>query len=154
ATATIALLVVSLPAVIRKVLVTRAADCGIALTIGGVDLGLSRLHLTDVRAMLLDVPGVGAMAAGVDIDLRRFAVRRILAHDVDATVDGSYADLTTAVARWRLAYGAADDGVLESVDVDAAHVRWTRALGDRTALDASGIHARVARTGGQPLGGD
>jgi hypothetical protein len=150
--------VVVLPRIVRAKCEEAARAHGIDLTIGSVSLWFGSATFSEVDAKSADAGLPLALhAREVKVSLEGLSPRAVDVSDASATIDGPLVEVAKALEEVRAKQAAEPQApepsrvAITRVDVRGAHVRWTRALGPSTALDASGVDVSLALGAGERL---
>lgn len=149
-----AIAIVTLPGCLRRKCVEAAASRGVVLTVGDVRLGAGRFSLVDVSATSPELPGMGAKANELELEVAGLDVTKISAHGAELVVDGSYEQVAASIAKFRAAHKGALPGDAHGagapsarIVLDGTHLVWTRAFGEHVKLDALELRADVGKKG-------
>ena len=153
----LSVIVLVLPAWIKRSYVNAAKERGIALVVEDVEISLSRIRLLRCSATVAEMPGVYLGAKSLDFSVGRSSPRELLARDVELTIDSPYAVARENLSRYLMAHplkAESSDAALARIRVENGYVVWSRLMGDNTKLELQDVHGEVAREGNRALGDD
>lgn len=145
------------PAIARAWIVTGATARGINLTIDRVDVSRRAIRLSDVRAESAEVPGVAMRTGTIAVGLRWLVPESLSFDDVELTLDGSYATISTRLEQYRARHGVEVTRVLggmQKIEVTSGRVDWKNLIGTGTSALVENITLDVSKNSIRALGDD
>jgi hypothetical protein len=119
-----------LPGIVSDKLVAKAAERGVDLQIGDVELGLHNVVLRDSTATLRAVPGLRVSASDVDVEHDWLDVKNVALHGASVELSGDPMD----VQREAASASPANDASPRPFVSATGKVVWTNALGTNSKL--------------------
>ncbi|HWL87549.1 MAG TPA: protein kinase, partial [Polyangiaceae bacterium] len=151
------ILVLLVPAYVARSYVSAAAKRGIVLGVDDLELSFSHTRLLGCTATFPEMPGVWIRAKALDFGFVKGAPPTMTAVELAIAIDGHYEPTHDTIGLYLATHPLKDAGTdraIERIYIEQGHLQWTRAFGENTQLEISGIRGEMVRTGDRELGRD
>jgi hypothetical protein len=147
--------------VAQRMVVARARERGVHLTLGRVDVGLTRLELRGLRMTLEGVPNLEVRLAEVDLGVRLWGLGLASVHGRGGQVEtsGDWTELRERLEAWRARHrgkrrGSDDTARAGAVELTLSRVGVHLHLGEGEELRVTGLALEDLGPGPARLGAD
>ncbi len=136
----------ALPRYLRRAFIEEAQKHGVTLAIDDAQVTRAGFVLIGVKATARDVPGASAEAPTVQIQTRDLHPQKLTATGMRIALDGRWADVAAAFARWRASDRGGQGGAWAPVSlvIDDSTVVWRAPIGENARVEATDVHFDVA----------